>query len=332
MATEENQSESRLSSATSYAFPLKDIPRLSCNDRKALEMIRKSEPVILTDTNLVASALHWSLDYLADHIGDGNFTVYKSDSHKFKYYSDKKCKMVKEFRPPTVQMEMKFKDFAALLKRKQKERDCSEKIYLQQALNDSVEKTIVYDFVNFNWAWLTEQQTLNNWGPLTSNLLLVGMEGNVTPVHYDEQENFFAQIYGHKRFKLFHPDQYKNLYPYPVYHPHDRQSQVNLDCPDFDKFPNARNLTGYQGIVGPGDVLYIPMYWWHEVESLKDKGETISVNFWYMSRSVDKVEHPLSAQQKMAMTRNIEKMILQALDDPEEVPSFMQMLVLGRYT
>lgn len=52
--------------------------------------------------------------------------------------------------------------------------------------------------------------------------------GNVTPVHYDEQENFFAQIRGTKRFLLFHPDQYENLYPYPVHHPHDRQSQVCL--------------------------------------------------------------------------------------------------------
>lgn len=50
--------------------------------------------------------------------------------------------------------------------------------------------------------------------------------GNITPVHYDEQENFFAQIHGQKRFLLFHPDQYENFYPYPVYHPHDRQSQV----------------------------------------------------------------------------------------------------------
>ena len=50
--------------------------------------------------------------------------------------------------------------------------------------------------------------------------------GNITPNHYDEQENFFAQIQGYKRFILFHPDQFENLYPYPVYHPHDRQSQV----------------------------------------------------------------------------------------------------------
>lgn len=190
----------------------------------------------------------------------------------------------------------------------------------------------MFDFVNFNWSWASKQQKQNRWGPLTSNLLLIGMEGNVTPVHYDEQENFFAQIYGYKRFLLFHPDQFENLYPYPVYHPHDRQSQVDLENPDFEKFPNARHISGMEGIVGPGDVLYIPMYWWHQVESIPGQGETISVNFWYMAGSSDKVEHPLTPQQKMAMTRNVEKMILQALNDPDEVPQFMKMLVLGRYT
>jgi len=52
------------------------------------------------------------------------------------------------------------------------------------------------------------------------------MPGNVTPAHYDEQQNFFAQIKGHKRCILFPPDQFDCLYPYPVHHPCDRQSQV----------------------------------------------------------------------------------------------------------
>lgn len=58
----------------------------------------------------------------------------------------------------------------------------------------------------------------------SESLLLIS--GNVTPAHYDEQENFFAQIRGYKRFILFHPDQFKCMYPYPTYHPCDRQSQV----------------------------------------------------------------------------------------------------------
>ena len=52
--------------------------------------------------------------------------------------------------------------------------------------------------------------------------------GVVTPVHYDEQQNFFAQVFGFKRFLLFDPSMFCCLYPYPVFHPHDRQSQVKF--------------------------------------------------------------------------------------------------------
>lgn len=56
--------------------------------------------------------------------------------------------------------------------------------------------------------------------------ILSFVKGNVTPAHYDEQQNFFAQIKGYKRCILFPPDQFECLYPYPVHHPCDRQSQV----------------------------------------------------------------------------------------------------------
>lgn len=61
----------------------------------------------------------------------------------------------------------------------------------------------------------------------TDNLVICSMfAGNVTPAHYDEQQNFFAQIKGYKRCILFPPDQFECLYPFPVHHPCDRQSQV----------------------------------------------------------------------------------------------------------
>ena len=41
--------------------------------------------------------------------------------------------------------------------------------------------------------------------------------------------------------------------------------QVNLESPDFDRFPNLRHLHGYEAVVGPGDVLYLPMYWWVQI-------------------------------------------------------------------
>jgi hypoxia-inducible factor 1-alpha inhibitor (HIF hydroxylase) len=224
---------------------------------------------------------------------------------------------------------MKFRDFRELL---QSWKSGDKRIYLQQALNDGVGKRIVLDFLQFNWSWAKEQQEANNWGPLTSNLMLVSQEGNLTPVHYDEQENLFCQVEGYKRVILFPPSQFECLYPYPVHHPHDRQSQVDFENPDYEKFPKFRYVDGQEGVLGPGDVLYLPMYWWHHFESLKDGGVTISITFWYKAAPTGKIEYPLKAHQKMAMMRNIEKMITEALNNNQEVAPFMCDMVLGRYT
>ena len=52
-----------------------------------------------------------------------------------------------------------------------------KRVYLQQALNDTVGPQIVRDFVQFNWAFVNEQKAANKWGELTSNLMLIGQEG-----------------------------------------------------------------------------------------------------------------------------------------------------------
>ena len=51
------------------------------------------------------------------------------------------------------------------------------RIYLQQGLNDTVGPLVVRDFVRFNWSFVNQQKAENNWGELTSNLLLIGQEG-----------------------------------------------------------------------------------------------------------------------------------------------------------
>lgn len=181
--------------------------------------------MILTHSDIVKTALKWDLDYLKEHIGQGNFSIFASRTCKFMYYDEKRAKEWPDFVPPTLRLDMKFSEFYDRIKN-YKPNDT--RLYLQQMLNDSVGRNIVVDFLGFNWKWLTDKQKKLGWGSLTSNLLLIGLPGNVTPVHYDEQQNFFCQVSGYKRMILFHPDQFKCLYPFPVHHPCDRQSQVRL--------------------------------------------------------------------------------------------------------
>lgn len=316
-----------------YDLHLDEIPRLHYEDPKVDEFMQKNQPVLITGSKLVKPAEEkWTLDYLEKNLGKSNHTVFVSRNHKFKYFDEKKIynknnlKGV-EFTPPTKRVDMKITDFMKKL-REWKRGD--ERLYLQQPLNSTVGSTIVEDYLKFDWHFVAEKKNKYHWGELTSNVLFISMEGNATPCHYDEQQNLFAQILGYKRCILFAPDQFECLYPHPVYHPHDRQSMVDFERPDYTKYPKFKNLKGCETVVGPGDVLYIPIYWWHHVESLMRGGPTVTVNFWYKGGPTN-LEYPLQDHQKVSIMRNVEKMLLEVLQDPKEVGPLLRTMVLGRY-
>lgn len=190
------------------------------------------------------------------------------------------------------------------------------------------------DFLRFDWDWVQSLPSKMGWNELSSNLLLVGMAGNVTPAHYDEQQNLLAQLVGRKRVVLFPPKDWRGLYPFPLHHPHDRQSQVDFFRPDLDRFPRLSELTPIECILHPGDVVFIPQYWWHHIENLDD-GCT-SVTFWYKdtapknvqvrSRSCaakhcplttsrpfpSRAQLPLTDKQEIALLRNLERIMAES--------------------
>lgn len=112
--------------------------------------------------------------------------------------------------------------------------------------------------------------------------LWVGNEG-VVDTHYDGTDNIACVLAGRRRFVLFPPDQTSNLYPGPLeFTPAGVPvSLVNLRKPDFNRYPRFRNAlkNAYCVELGPGDALFIPMLWWHYVESL-DKVNAL-MNYWW---------------------------------------------------
>ena len=316
-----------------YFFPIEKIPVVDVTDTARIEnFVNNGKPVVIKNTNLVESACrNWTLKYLKEHLTTDTYHVFRATSSRFMYWDDKKMSDVKNFKKPSESLKMSFQDFLDAIENPKPEQ-AGYKYYLQQSLNGTVSKKIIEDFSGFNWKWVLEQAKKAKWGTLSSNLLLIGEPENVTPVHYDEQENFFAQVDGHKRCILFSPEMFKSLYPFPVSHPCDRQCMVDLRNPDFFRFPKLKEVKGCEAIVGPGDVLYIPCYWFHQIESLEKI--TISVNFWFLARSLagNEIKYPLSAEQKNAIMRNIEKMVATAIANTGELPEFFQTLTLGRYT
>ena len=157
--------------------------------------------------------------------------------------------------------------------------------------------------------------------PLVTNLW-IGGSPTISPLHYDDYENLLAQIRGHKELVLFPPTDGEYLYyvgrpkgvlkyEYPDVFQRDPGSvdkrgfvfgsSVNVDDPDLVRHPLFRKASPSRVLLHPGDVLYIPAFWHHEVQSVPEKdtstsaasGSTykinVAVNFWFANVTDPKI-------------------------------------------
>lgn len=127
---------------------------------------------------------------------------------------------------------------------------------------------------------LRELNSMCHWpayfGKMGPPRFWLGPAGTVTPLHCDYDDNIFAQIWGTKRIFLAPPHHDAFLYP----------SEANAilfgspfdpEAPDFERFPLARQAAMVECIVEPGELLYVPAGWYHQVRALTF---SLSANRW----------------------------------------------------
>ncbi|WP_353125917.1 cupin-like domain-containing protein [Parapedobacter pyrenivorans] len=86
--------------------------------------------------------------------------------------------------------------------------------------------------------------------------------------HYDIDlpDNLHIHFEGSKRVVLFGPDQSKYLYKVPFsIHNIDK---IDMENPDFDRYPALKHARGYEVYMKHGDALYMPGGWWHYITYL----------------------------------------------------------------
>ncbi|MFM5949939.1 MAG: cupin-like domain-containing protein [Novosphingobium sp.] len=101
--------------------------------------------------------------------------------------------------------------------------------------------------------------------------------------HNDVPDNLAVCAAGKRRFTLFPPEQFANLYPGPLEHnPGGRPvSMVDLHEPDLAAYPRfaAALANAQMAELEPGNAVFVPSLWWHHVEGLAPFN--LLVNYWW---------------------------------------------------
>lgn len=263
--------------------PMIQIPRKSIHDQVALFYLQNNIPVILKDTNLVNElVVKWTPEYFRKVIPkDKEMWVRSGSDWKMRYYNPEQNDGNFMYNPTNQLQKMKFHDFLDQLNKTESD----QYLYLQEELDDDMNiREIINDYAKLNWDLVTKIQKSYDWGKNLTNMLFISQKGLVTPFHYDEMPNLFTQIYGRKRFILAKPDEWMNFYCYPHGHPSNRQSQVDEYNPDLNRFQDFEKIQGFEAIIEPGEVLFIPPFYFHHVEN--PYSPTISMSWWYQMDDV----------------------------------------------
>jgi len=143
--------------------------------------------------------------------------------------------------------------------------------------------SIKHDPVSSEWAGeLLGECPLSDWfpgRPLDEHRIWIGAAGQKSTIHSDPYDNVNAQIIGKKEFIIFAPEQHPYLYPEFI-HAQLWASRVDPDLADFERFPKLKSARGFRGQLSPGDVLFIPKFWWHAFSATE---ASLNINRWIYS-------------------------------------------------
>ena len=109
----------------------------------------------------------------------------------------------------------------------------------------------------------------------------LGPAGTLSPMHYDRYHNLLCQVAGFKYFRLYGLDQTPKIYATTQRANNTNSfgtSPVRVEAPIPPEHAMAADATYVEGVLAPGDMLFLPKSMWHYVRSLTT---SVSVNFWY---------------------------------------------------
>lgn len=121
--------------------------------------------------------------------------------------------------------------------------------------------------------------------------LLLGPAGTVTPLHFDDSNVLLCQVIGRKRVRLV-PSFERHL----VYPRGGTFSSVDAANPDLERHPKFGHATVLETVLEPGQMLFVPVGWWHWVGAL-DLSATVTFHHFQVPGSNHRIATPPAARE-----------------------------------
>ena len=114
-------------------------------------------------------------------------------------------------------------------------------------------------------------------------MLWIGPAGTFTPLHHDLTNNFIAQIVGRKRVLIGPASDVGRFYN----DAHVFSEILDLEEPGLDKtrFSRLEGARVYALTLEPGDILFVPFAWWHQVKALDFSVTATYTNFHWSNEA-----------------------------------------------
>ena len=203
-------------------------------------------PVIITDVMQNWRAMSaWNPDYLREQFGDLEVEIQANRN------ADPRYEVNSEHHKDKVQM----RSYVDMVVNGGETND-----YYMVASNHHVNNQVlqaVFDHIEMFPAYLdpnlAEDRAFFWFGP----------KGTITPLHHDPTNLMMAQVVGTKRWKTISP-----LQTHLMYNHTGVFSEVDAENPDYQKYPLYQRARVFEFDLHPGEVIFMPVGWWHHVRSL----------------------------------------------------------------
>jgi len=145
--------------------------------------------------------------------------------------------------------------------------------------------------------------------------------------HYDVMDNLLMMISGVKRVVMYEPKDALYLYLQD-----DKSKVLDIDNPDTVLYPEFHKAVPHECILHPGDVLFIPALWFHNVINV-EAGVAVNVFWRHLSQDQYDTTDVYGNKDLVAATRagQIVDRSLKLLDSlPEEYRDFYARKLISR--